>query len=668
MCGITGLFSERLRGHGAQARQITAEMTERLRHRGPDSDGVWIDDDAGLALGHRRLAIVDLSPEGHQPMLSPGGRYMIAYNGEIYNFRSLRAELQALGCTFRGHSDTEILLTLIEEIGLRPALSRLAGMFAFALWDRKERRLHLVRDRIGKKPLYFGWVGDDFVFASELKAIAAHPDFDPIVDRDALAVYFRHQYVPAPWSIWRGIHKLPAGSILSLDLDRDIGAQRRQMLGRIQDYWSVKSVAEEGAVHPIDLPSDALLDQLESTLSLAVEERMVADVPIGAFLSGGIDSSVVVALMQRQSSRPVKTFSIGFEESFYDEAQAARRVAAHLGTEHHELVLSAADTLASVPRLSEIFDEPLADPSAVPTFHVARLARQDVTVCLSGDGGDEIFAGYGRYALADRLGRRVETLPGWLRSSLANGIRQIPVGAWDAALRWLPAGIDGLRGGHSGDRMRKLADLLTSDDRDELYRALLSLTSSPTEWVVGGLEAETGFTRPSLQPSVADPVRRMMYFDSITYLPDDILVKVDRASMAVSLEARAPLLDHRVIELAWRMPTKMLRRNGVGKWPLRQLFNRYLPAELGARPKQGFGMPVGEWLRGPLRDWAEALLDRRRLDEEGFLRPQPIREMWDQHLSGARNFGTHLWTIATFQAWKERWLAAPDERQQSRAA
>jgi asparagine synthase (glutamine-hydrolysing) len=663
MCGIAGIFDRRFAGSGAEAAQIVSTMSQQLRHRGPDNDGIWIDEGAGMALGHRRLAIVDLSADGRQPMISSNGRYVITFNGEIYNFAALRAELVQAGASFRGHSDTEVLLTLIERFGVNAALSRAVGMFAFALFDRIERKLHLVRDRLGKKPLYFGWVGESFVFASELKAIVRHPDFEPEVDRDALAAYFRYLYVPAPSSIWRGIYKLPPGATISIDVDRerDRSVSLPEM---ILSYWDAKKVAEEGAAAPLTLSPDEVVDQVEETLSVAVAERMMADVPIGAFLSGGIDSSVVVALMQRHASQPVKTFSIGFEEAFYDEAEPARNVASHLGTEHHEFQVGPADTLAVVPSLAEMFDEPFADPSAVPTFLVAKLARTDVTVCLSGDGGDEVFSGYGRYTLADNLGATLDRFPGWMRSTVSSGIKGLPAPVWDAALRALPrTSIAGLRGGYSGHRLHKFADLLASSDRDQLYRSIRSATDNPSAWVRGGSEPMSSF-RWSAPPLKLDhPIQRMMYEDTVTYLPDDILVKVDRASMAVSLEARAPLLDHRLVELAWRIPIQTLRLDGKGKWPLRRLFGRFLPAEWAERTKQGFGMPISEWLRGPLRDWAEGLLDPKRLEQEGFLQPQPIAKLWQEHLSGHRDHGPQIWAIVTFQAWQETWLPAGAARQ-----
>lgn len=659
MCGIAGIVDHRLAGNGTEAARIAALMSDQLRHRGPDSHGVWTDEPAGLALAHRRLAIVDLSPDGGQPMVSGSGRYVITYNGEIYNFATLRDELLRSGAAFRGHSDTEVLLALIERYGLAEAIRRSVGMFAFALYDRHERRLHLVRDRLGKKPLYFGQIGGAFVFASELKAIVRHPRFGGEIDRDALAAYFRHLYVPAPWSIWRGIYKLPPGSMLAIDVERNGSEPAGALLDRIETYWDARTIAEEGAADPLALSAEQSVDRLEEVLSLAVRERMMADVPLGAFLSGGIDSSVVVALMQRQASSPVKTFSIGFDEAFYDEAEAARKVAAHLGTDHHEALVGPDDTLSVVPVLADMFDEPFADPSAVPTYLVSKLARRDVTVCLSGDGGDELFSGYGRYALADNLGRAIDRFPGWLRTTASSGIRTVPTPLWDAALQMLPTrSIAGLRGGYSGHRLHKLADLLASADRDELYHSLQSATERPADWVHGGAEALPPFATPPSGTRLAHPIHRMMYWDTVTYLPDDILVKVDRASMAVSLEARAPLLDHRVAELAWTIPLQTHRRDGKGKWLLRQLFARHLPAEWSKRQKQGFSVPVSEWLRGPLRSWAEALLDPERLEAEGILQPRPITRLWQDHLSGRRDYGAQIWAVVMFQAWREAWQPA----------
>ncbi len=656
MCGLTGIFDPGCRNAG-DLKVAASAMTERLRHRGPDSDGIWVDEEAGLAIGHRRLSILDLSPEGHQPMHSASGRYVVVFNGEIYNFETIRAALEARGCVFRGHSDTEVLLAAIEHHGLDSTLDQIGGMFAFALWDRQDRRLHLVRDRIGKKPLYYGWAGSALVFASELKSITEHTQFRPEIDRDALTAYMRYQYVPAPWSIWKGIYKLPPGCRLTIGLDEFGALDRAALPDRAVTYWSMKDVAESGSLTPFKGSADAALDELDVTLRLAVRERMIADVPLGAFLSGGIDSSLVVAMMQSQSAQPVQTFTIGFNEGFYDEAVAARRVARHLGTDHTEFVVTADDALAVIPHLPDIYDEPFADPSAVPTAHICRLARSKVTVCLSGDGGDEVFAGYGRYALASRLGARLDKMPRWLRGLAGRGVTGIPVAIWDAALHGLGSrALPGLRGGLSGDRMHKLASLMNVGNRDELYHAMISLARAPEALVRGGAEPLSPFTDPASATTLCSPLRRMMYYDTLSYLPDDILVKVDRASMAVSLEVRAPLLDHRVIEQAWRLPASMLREDGDGKWPLRRLFDRYLPQTFRDRPKQGFAIPVAEWLRGPLKEWADDLFDASRMETEGLIDPAPVQKMWAEHLSGRRNWSAHLWTIAMFQAWRQRWL------------
>jgi asparagine synthase (glutamine-hydrolysing) len=658
MCGLSGLFDGGGRASAAELRGLALKMADTLRHRGPDSGGVWLDPTARLALAHRRLAIIDLSAEGQQPMHSASERWVIVLNGEIYNFRALKADLTAAGDRFRGGSDTEVLLAAIDRYGLEGTLERVVGMFAFALWDRKTRILHLVRDRLGKKPLYFGWLGQSFAFASELKALAAHPDFTPEVDRGALSLLLRYQYIPAPHSIWRGIYKLPAGTCLALSLDQGAPRSEHALLDQIRPYWCAKAVAERAGAQAPPAADGVLLDRLDALLSEAVRDRMIADVPLGAFLSGGIDSSVVVALMQRQSARPVKTFTVGFGEQAYDEAACARRVADHLGTEHTELYVTPAQAREVIPALPELYDEPFADPSQIPTFHVARLARRHVAVCLSGDGGDEVFAGYGRYFLAANLDRRLRGWPPWLRRSAATLMTSLAPEAWDLLLRAArPQLPDGMRGQWSGDRVHKLAGLVRAADRDQLYHTLIGLSNDPQSMVIDGVEPPTAFSDPGKVPPIEDYTHRMMYYDTITYLPDDILVKVDRASMAVSLEARAPLLDHRVVEFAWTLPLAAKVRQGQGKWLLRQLFERYLPSEFALRPKQGFGVPLADWLRGPLREWAETLLDESRLAAEGFLRPEPIRRTWAQHLSGTRNWSAGLWSVLMFQAWQERWLS-----------
>ena len=658
MCGIVGLFDPDRRFAPHALRDVVGRMRDSLRHRGPDSAGAWFDADAGLALGHRRLAIIDRSESGQQPMLSPSGRYCIVFNGEIYNFLRLRRELVALGAELRGRSDTEVLLAAIDQWGVRPTLGRLVGMFAFALWDRQTGTLTLARDHLGQKPLYFARIGSTFAFASELKAFAAHPDFDPEVDRGALALFLRHQYVPSPHTLWAGVHKLPAGCFLALDLSRG-RLPESDLRDRIERHWCARTIAEADRRTDATFANGVALDRLDQLLSQAVGDCMVADVPLGAFLSGGIDSSLVVAMMQKHAVRPVKTFTIGFLESSFDEAADARRVARHLGTEHTELYLPPSEARAIIPQLPEMFDEPFSDPSQIPTFHLARLAKAHVTVSLSGDGADEMFGGYGRYLVAERLCRQSESLPRALRHTAAALGHALPPAAWDLVLRLAHLQAPpGLRGQWSGDRVHKLAALLRIDDPDQLYRAVISAFQDPCAMVIGADEPLTAFTDPDSTPQLAEYTERMMYYDTVTYLPDDILVKLDRASMAVSLEARVPLLDHRLVEFALQLPLEAKLQAGRGKWLLRQLFCRYLPAEFAERPKQGFAVPLADWLRGPLREWAEALLDERRLIAEGFLAAGTVRRKWHEHLSGSRNWSTQLWNLLMFQAWQERWLGA----------
>lgn len=639
MCGIVGYW-----GGGSVDAAIAQRMAARIASRGPDDFGVWVDKAAGVALAHRRLAILDLSPAGHQPMVSPCGRYVLVYNGEIYNHQDLRAELESEGGQFdwRGHSDTETLLAALRHWGVEGALRRLNGMFAFALWDTRERALFLARDRMGEKPLYYGRVGDAFFFASELKALTVHPDWRGEVNRDALALYMRHNYVPAPWSIYRGIAKLPPAQFVVV---RDGGAQ----IGEPQSYWDLASVAEQGVRSASGEPEE-MVDALDELLRDAVGRRMAADVPLGAFLSGGYDSTTVAALMQAQSDRPVKTFSIGFHEAAYNEAEHAKAVAAHLGSDHTELYVTPEEAMAVIPKLPGIYDEPFADSSQIPTFLVSELARRHVTVSLSGDGGDELFCGYNRYALGYRVWRKLGVLPPVMRRGLAGFFNHAPGHALDAAQRLLPPRF---RVPNLADRLPKLAEVLTHRDGEAFYRQLVSHWKAPEQVVLGAREPDTLLSSPDKLPELPGLRERMMYLDMATYLPDDILTKVDRASMAVSLEARVPLLDHRLVEFAWRVPTAYKDRNGQGKWLLREVLYRYVPRRLMERPKMGFGVPIEHWLRGPLRDWAEALLDERRLREEAFLDPAPIRKMWAEHLSGERRWHYHLWDVLMFQAWLE---------------
>jgi len=629
--------------------RICQSMANGVTHRGPDDSGTWLDESAGVALGHRRLSIQDLSPLGHQPMVSASGRYVVAYNGEIYNFCQLQQELQSRGYTFRGHSDTEVLLAAVEAWGVEGALERFVGMFAFALWDREDRVLFLARDRLGEKPLYYGWQGGSFLFASELKALRQHPAWEGEVDRDALALYMRHNYVPAPWSIYRGIRKLLPGTLLRIP-----AGLRPGELPEPLPYWSAVEVAEAGLLHPFEGSEAEAVEALDRLLRETLGDKMISDVPLGAFLSGGYDSSLVVALMQDLSDRPVKTFSIGFHEEAYNEAHHAAEVARHLGTDHTELYITPEEAMAVIPDLPRLYDEPFADSSQIPTFLVSRLARQQVTVTLSGDGGDELFGGYNRYAQGLEILSRLHRLPRPARRLLAGSLRALPPGAWDRlfalASPLLPAS---MKVRLAGDKLHKLAGILGLQGEKALYRGLVSHWDAPEQVVPGSRELPTVLTDPARQARLADFTDYMMFTDLVSYLPDDILVKVDRASMGVSLEARVPLLDHRIVEFAWRLPRHMKVRDGQGKWVLRQVLYRYVPREIMERPKMGFGVPIDHWLRGPLREWAESLLEERRLREEGWFDPAPILRKWREHLSGQRNWAYHLWDVLMFQSWLE---------------
>jgi asparagine synthase (glutamine-hydrolysing) len=650
MCGIAGIFSAR-----RIDRSALGQMTSAIAHRGPDDFGLWIDEDVGIGLGHRRLAIVDLSPAGHQPMASADGRFVLTFNGEIYNHPDLRAELEGRGAVpqggWRGHSDTEVLLQGIVTWGLVETLRRSAGMFAFALWDRRERTLSLVRDRFGEKPLYYGWAGRDFVFGSELKALRAHPSFEGAIDRRALRLLAARICIPAPLSIYKGVFKLPPASILTINVD----AAGRPLLEppsagatggiSLQPFWSYRDVVRDGLDSPIGDEHEAL-DQLEGTLAKAIAGQSMADVPVGAFLSGGVDSSTICGLYQKYSSVPIRTFSIGFEESAFNEAEDAKRVAAHLGTVHNEHYVTVREAREVIPLLPQMYDEPFGDSSQIPTYLVSHFAWQQVTVALTGDGGDELFAGYNRHFAAPRFWQQLQRVPQPLRAMAGSPLSRLPSKLWTDLARLVP----GRHQPHLGGKIKKgLRVAASAGNFDEVYLSFLDEWSHERSPVLGCEEISDEF---DLDVGTDAPEAvRMMYCDAVSYLPDDILAKVDRASMAVALETRVPFLDHRVAELAARIPIDLKIRGGKGKHILRELLYGLVPRELIDRPKAGFGVPVGQWIKGPLRSWAEDLLDPNLLRRQGWFDADIVRARWQQHLSGQRESLPALWSILMFQSW-----------------
>ena len=652
MCGIAGFFGGDW-SSSADVRSTLLGMAGSLTHRGPDRSDLWSDSDCDIGFAHTRLAIIDLTSAGDQPMHSHSGRYVIIYNGEIYNHMALRAELAADGSApdWNGHSDTETLLAAIDAWGVRGALERAAGMFAFALWDRSERKLILARDRVGEKPLYYGRASDRaFLFASELKALVRYPLFDAEVDRHSLALLLRYNYVPAPRSIYAGISKIRPGTFLTITGGSDEPAE--------EVYWSASAVAEAGVSDPLNGGDRQVVDELERLLEQAIGQQMIADVPIGAFLSGGVDSATVVALMQKLSHRPVKTFTIGFHEHGYNEAERAKTVAAHLGTDHTELYVTAEELNSVVPRLSAIYDEPLADSSQIPTYLVSALARQQVSVALSGDGGDELFGGYNRYLLTSKLWAKISAVPMPLRRVAARGLTAVSPAEWtrfgDALGGLLPQWAQFER---LGDMIRKGAPVLDSASAVDLHDRMIS-NWRDLECVVTGTDSDHQVPGGAADVSNLGAIERMMALDMLGYLPDDLLVKVDRAAMAVSLETRIPYLDPKIIDFAWRIPMDLKIRGGTTKWILRQLLDRYVPSKMFERPKMGFAVPLDDWLRGPLRDWAEELLDERRLREAGYFRPEPIRDAWKLHLSGRSDEQVRLWPVLMFQSWLQAYGGA----------
>ncbi|ODU31814.1 asparagine synthase (glutamine-hydrolyzing) [uncultured Thiobacillus sp.] len=645
MCGFSGYFAKRSCG---DAQSIIQGMNAAIRHRGPDDSDFWHDREQGIVLGHQRLAIIDLSPAAKQPMISASNRFVIVFNGEIYNHQELRQQL-ALD-SWRGHSDTETLLAGFDAWGIETTLRKCVGMFALALWDRQGKTLTLARDRLGEKPLYYGWQNGVFLFGSELKALRAHPGFVGEINRDAIALQLRHNYILDPYSIYRGIFKLPPGTWLVIDI-----GSSNESLKQPSVFWSLRETAELGQRQLFTGSDQEAIAALDDQLRASVALQMVADVPLGAFLSGGIDSSTVVALMQAQSNRSVRTFSIGFNEFAYNEAEYAKTVARHLGTEHTELYVTPQQALDVIPRLPSLYDEPFSDSSQIPTYLVSQMTRQHVTVGLSGDGGDELFGGYNRHISVGPLWRRLNKFPLSLRQGGGSVLSVLPTNVWDrlygCVAPMLPAR---LRVAQPGTKVHKLANILGATSGEDIYRRLVSHWGKPCEVVIGAVAIPTTLTSQAAWPSVAELEHRMMALDTVSYLPGDILTKVDRAAMGVSLETRVPFLDHRVVELAWRLPLHMKIRNGEGKWILRQVLYKYVPKELIERPKMGFGVPIDSWLRGPLRDWAESLLEESRLRQEGYFNPAPIRKKWAEHLSRQRNWQYHLWDVLMFQAWLEQ--------------
>lgn len=655
MCGISGFYSFKKNINAEQGAHILKEMCNSIINRGPDADGYWCDFEQSLFLGHRRLSILDLSEAGKQPMVSANKKYVIIFNGEIYNHLEIRKEIEKLGGApiWKGHSDTETLLAGFELWGVEKTICKCIGMFAFAVWNTEEKILILGRDRVGEKPLYYGWLPSEenlsveskniFIFGSQLKSFKKHPGFKPSIDRNALSLFFRHNYIPSPHTIYEGIYKLEPGTLLSIS--------DKSKEGNIMHYWSAENIAKDGIMNPFKGTFEEAVEDLEYLLRDAIKMQMLSDVPLGAFLSGGIDSSTIVALMQAQTSAPVKTFTIGFNEKGYDEANFAKQVAQYLGTDHTELYITSEQAMNIIHILPEIYDEPFSDSSQIPTYLVSKLTRNHVTVSLSGDAGDELFCGYNRYLVAQKVWNKLNHFPIYLRKELAQVLINISPTMWDRMFKKLP-----ILNKYSniGDKIHKSAGVLGSKSISELYWSLISHWNPSTDLVINSVEPISKYRSNSLFLNELDDVQKMMFLDTITYLPDDILTKVDRAAMAVSLETRVPFLDHRIIEYAWKMPQVYKMKDGVTKLALREVLYKYIPKKLIERPKMGFGIPLDQWLRGPLKLWVEDLISEEKIRKEGLLNYDLIRDKWNAHLTGKRNWAYHIWDIVMFQAWLEK--------------
>lgn len=644
MCGIAGFFQGHMFSSRDEIQNCLKKMTDSIGHRGPDSDGLWYDLDNKIALGHRRLAILDLSESGHQPMLSDDDRYVIAFNGEIYNHLEIRQEIESSIPTiiWKGHSDTETLLKAIQVFGWENTLSKLIGMFAIVLWDIETKQLYLARDRFGEKPLYYGWQNNTFLFSSELKPLTLHPAFEKEVNKGSIALLLKHGYIPTPYCIWKNISKLPSAHYIVIS--------ENQTQPEVKCYWSFTDMVESAEEVKVSLTDDEAVNQVEYLLTKSIERQMISDVPLGALLSGGIDSSLVTALMQKVHTSPIKTFSIGFEDPKFDESKYAEAVAEHLGTEHTSLIMKPSDLLELVPDIAKIYDEPFADKSQLPTTIVSRLAKKHVTVVLSGDAGDEIFGGYSRYYLIQNLWSKLDKLPKMARKSLSELLTTFSPEQSNLLFGWFFKLIDRPT---LPDKVYKLGERLAQvNGLDELYLAYITELNNPEKFIKGLNVTPEYFLGDTLNwPNINNPIERMMAIDTLTYLTDNILVKVDRAAMSTSLELRAPFLDHNVVEYAWKLPFKFKYRDGETKWALRQVLYKHVPKELIDRPKQGFGIPLNDWLRGPLKDWAEELLSVEYLNTQNIFNSEEVRKVWSQHLSGNREYGARLWSILMFQAW-----------------